>query len=74
MWNLCGLSLHKSEFGELNSKTSVEKTLTHSRAHLSVATTRSRGSNGSRQTIHAVLTRRTTVSRRSLRCKITAPF
>lgn len=39
---------------------------TYSRTHLSIASTRSRGSNGSRQTVHAILTRGTVRSSRSL--------
>lgn len=42
---------------------------TYGRTHLSIATTRSRGSNGSRQTVHAILTGGTIRSRRSLRSK-----
>lgn len=47
---------------------------THSRSHLSIATTRSWGSDGSRHTIHAILTRRTSISSRSLKHKTTSPF
>lgn len=47
---------------------------THRRSHLSIATTRSWGSNGSRNTVHAILTRSTSVSSRSLKHKTTIPF
>lgn len=43
-----------------------DRRATYRGTHLSIATARSRGSNGSRQTVHAILTRGAIRSRRSL--------